>query len=200
MWLSPYLRENMNKKELIRLEATRVRDNIDLSLENIDAVAEILLDNFNVDSNLKISLYWPKGREFPTFPIMDVLKGRGVDFSLPVISKNTKKLDFYVFQGEGRLEEFRNDIYQPIVDDESVLVASPDVIICPLLAFDQRGYRIGYGGGYYDCTISELKKHGHSPSLIGLAYSTQACLFPLPIEDHDEKMDAIITPNGFIKY
>ena len=70
----------------------------------------------------------------------------------------------------------------------------PDVLLVPLLAFDARGYRLGYGGGFYDRTMALL----HVPA-IGIAYAGQA-LPSLPHEAHDMALTAIVTENGIRRF
>ena len=68
----------------------------------------------------------------------------------------------------------------------------PDVILMPLLGFDSRGTRLGYGGGYYDRTLEKLRK---KPRLIGLAFAAQE-LEIVPREAHDVPLDMVITEQG----
>jgi 5-formyltetrahydrofolate cyclo-ligase len=68
---------------------------------------------------------------------------------------------------------------------------SPDILLVPLLAFDARGYRIGYGGGHFDATLAELR--AAKPILaVGLAYAAQE-VDEVPREPHDERLDWIVT-------
>ena len=69
----------------------------------------------------------------------------------------------------------------------------------PLLAFDRRGHRLGYGEGYYDATLADLRAR-KKVIAVGLAYAQQAILFNLPAEDHDQPLDWIITPQIAQRY
>ena len=71
----------------------------------------------------------------------------------------------------------------------------PEVVLVPLLAFDARGYRLGYGGGYYDRSMHALRKMGTAPLFFGVAYSEQE-VPQIPMEPHDEKLDGILTEKG----
>lgn len=71
----------------------------------------------------------------------------------------------------------------------------PEVLLVPLLAFDKRGYRLGYGGGYYDRSIAALRQMGIAPLCVGVAYSQQE-VDALPAEPHDQKLDGILTEKG----
>jgi len=72
----------------------------------------------------------------------------------------------------------------------------PELLIVPLVAFDRRGYRLGYGGGFYDRTLQALR--AHKPTLaIGFAFAAQE--LPLvPTDTTDQPLDAIITEQGLI--
>lgn len=74
---------------------------------------------------------------------------------------------------------------------------TPDVIVCPLIAFDRDGGRLGQGGGYYDRTIAALRAAGHAPAIVGLAFSIQE-VDRLPMESHDQRLDAILTEKEFM--
>lgn len=75
---------------------------------------------------------------------------------------------------------------------------TPDVVIVPLLAFDRLGYRLGYGGGFYDRTLEELRKNTKITA-IGFAFSAQE-LSQVPIEETDQKLDLIVTECGTIYF
>jgi 5-formyltetrahydrofolate cyclo-ligase len=70
----------------------------------------------------------------------------------------------------------------------------PDVLLIPLLAFDATGYRLGYGGGYYDRTLSALR--AQKPVIaIGIAYAGQQ-VAAVPHEAHDQRLDGVLTEEG----
>ena len=71
----------------------------------------------------------------------------------------------------------------------------PDILLIPFLSFDRYGYRLGQGGGYYDATLAHLREEKDILA-IGMGYAQQAVLFKLPAEDHDQKMDMVITPQN----
>ena len=72
----------------------------------------------------------------------------------------------------------------------------PEILIVPLVAFDRMGTRLGYGGGYYDRTLMQLRKK-RATLAIGFAYSTQEML-ELPIESTDQKLDVVVTERGIV--
>jgi 5-formyltetrahydrofolate cyclo-ligase len=70
----------------------------------------------------------------------------------------------------------------------------PEVLIVPLLAFDARGYRLGYGGGFYDRTLEELRAKRQTLA-VGFAFSVQE-VAEVPIDTTDQRLDAIVTEKG----
>lgn len=75
----------------------------------------------------------------------------------------------------------------------------PDIVLVPLLAFDRRGHRLGYGKGYYDTALADLRAQKDIRA-IGVGYGEQAVLFNLPSEPHDQKLDMMITPHGITDF
>ena len=72
----------------------------------------------------------------------------------------------------------------------------PEVLIVPLLAFDRQGYRLGYGGGYYDRTLERLRAR-HPVIAVGFAFAAQE-VDAVPTEPTDEPLDLIVTETGVI--
>ena len=68
-------------------------------------------------------------------------------------------------------------------------------MLVPLAAFDRKGSRIGYGKGYYDGAIERLVALGRRPRTLGLAFSRQE-VPSIPIEPHDQRLDAVLTERG----
>ena len=78
-----------------------------------------------------------------------------------------------------------------IIEPNKIIQIIPDIIFVPMVGFDKNLNRLGYGKGYYDRTISKLRKL-KKIFVIGLAYDNQM-LQNIPAENHDEKMDIILT-------
>ena len=76
--------------------------------------------------------------------------------------------------------------------DSSSAEVTPDVLIAPLLAFDSRGYRLGYGGGYYDRTLRLFRQGARHCLAVGFAYSGQQ-VESLPVTETDERLDWVVT-------
>lgn len=81
---------------------------------------------------------------------------------------------------------------EPLSTNPSMI---PAVVLVPLLAFDGDGYRLGYGGGYYDRTIEAMRQFETPPLFIGVGYSAQE-VDRVPTSDHDQPLDGILTELG----
>lgn len=180
-------------KQSLRAEALRFRNTIDPASEDVGAAVSEFIECLAPQAGQVVALYWPKGREFDTAPLIEALLARDVVCALPVIQPGTRELKFVRWDGDTPLVKGPFDILQPVMSPENPGI-DPDIVVVPMLAFDRQGHRLGYGGGYYDATISALRARKQIQA-VGLGYSAQAVLFNLPTEPHDQKMDWIITPH-----
>ena len=136
--------------------------------------------------NKIIGGYYPYNYEIDTLNILKKLEKKGYLISLPKIGKNNN-MNFYQWSFKDPLSINMYGIPEPI----SANVIYPDILLIPLSAFDNRLYRIGYGGGYYDRYIKKIKKRKKIIT-IGLAYSFQR-VKKIPINKHDVKLDYVVT-------
>lgn len=157
--------------------------------EDPDLACDIFISHIKPAQDEIIGAYWAKPKEFDPHAIIEKLAERGNAVALPVVEKDSRVLKFARWRDGDPMEKGRYDVMQPAGKDW----IEPDILIVPLLAFDRRGYRLGYGGGYYDATIAHLRAKKEILA-IGVGFAQQACLFNLPTEDHDEKLDWVITP------
>ncbi len=180
----------MSNKQSLRQTALQHRKTIDASTEPCENIVSAFFDTVKPDTSHIVSLYWPVNNEFDVRPLIMELLTRGHDIALPVMVDGRRDLEFRQWNDGDPLNDTKFGIREPFPSASTVI---PDILIVPLLSFDRRGYRLGYGGGYYDATIAKLRTKKHILT-VGMAYEQQLCLFPLPIEEHDEKLDFIITP------
>ncbi len=182
----------------MRREAKRHRDRIDLVDGDGDAAADLFMETMALRADQIVALYWPKGREFDTLPLMERLLTAGVTCALPVVVKDEWLLRFVAWNDGDALVDGPYGLKQPPVDENTAFV-EPDIFVVPLLAFDRRGNRLGYGGGYYDETLRHYRAM-KDVTAVGYGYAEQAVLFNLPAEDHDQKLDVMITPRGVQRF
>ena len=188
----------MTSKDEIRLEAKRARSLLRLELNQYQKITDFFFDSICTQDNTIIASYMPRGREIDTHYIMDECLNRGIKVALPIVDKDSRLLKFVNWDHATEFVEGAYSILEPKYE-QNMAHLEPDVFIVPLLAFDRRGYRLGYGGGYYDTTLSYFRDKKEITS-IGLGYAAQACLFNLPTEEHDQKLDFVITESSVHKF
>ena len=133
--------------------------------------------------------------EIPTEKLNKFIQNNKKILCFPVITLHKKQpLLFKRFNEGDLLKVGKYGIKEPISNRAYL----PDIIFTPCLAFDQRGYRLGYGGGYYDKTISYLKSINHNFTLIGYAYDDQK-IDKVIYDNFDQKLNYILTEKQLYK-
>ena len=130
--------------------------------------------------------YFPVNFEVDDLELLKNFEKKNFNISLPVIKKNFQ-IDFYKWKFSDPLKINRYGIPEPA----SKVLAYPAVIFVPLIAFDRKLNRLGYGSGYYDRLIERLEKRKKIIK-IGLALVDQK-INKVPVNQHDQKLDYIIT-------
>lgn len=180
-------------KETLRHEAIRHRDRIQVfNNEDPDEVCALFFESIKPAKSQIIAFYWPLEKEFDPGAILERALGEGFTCVLPVVDKNEKIMRFARWQEGDPLDFGPFNVRQPVVN-EATQWAEPDIVMVPFLAFDRKGYRLGYGGGYYDATLRALREK-KDVIAVGVGYAQQAVIFNLPVEPHDERLDWVITP------
>jgi 5-formyltetrahydrofolate cyclo-ligase len=132
--------------------------------------------------------FYPTQSEIDVRPLMGKLAGEGWTTCLPVVIARGEPLAFRRwYPGEPTMTGQWNI---PRPSDQSPLV-EPDVLLVPMLAFDRKGYRLGYGGGFYDRTLAKFRAK-KTIVAIGVAYAAQV-IDAVPRDDHDQPLDYIMT-------
>ena len=143
--------------------------------------------------NKIIGGYYPVNYEIDILEILESLEKKvGAKLSLPVIKKNNE-MDFYKWSTKNLLKLNKFGIPEP----EEVKKVFPDLIFVLIVAFDNRLYRIGYGGGYYDRYIQKISNK-KKLFKIGIAHSCQK-INKVPINKYDKKLDIIITEKYILR-
>jgi 5-formyltetrahydrofolate cyclo-ligase len=135
-----------------------------------------------------VSGFWPIGQEIDIRPLLVALLERGHPIVLPVTPKRGNPLTFRLWRPGDVLQPERFGTFRPVGDE-----AVPDFLLVPLLAFDRRGHRLGYGAGFYDRTLAGLPGR----YALGVAYAGQE-VPQVPAGPSDMALDAVATDNGVI--
>ena len=130
--------------------------------------------------------YYPYNKEVDVIKILEKFEKKKYQILLPKIKKNYK-MDFFNWSFKEPLIINKYGIPEPT----SNKIMYPNIFLIPLVAYDEKLYRIGYGGGYYDRYLKKIKKRKKIVT-IGLAYSFQK-VKKIPIKKHDMKLDFVIT-------
>ncbi|MEC2070527.1 5-formyltetrahydrofolate cyclo-ligase [Alkalihalophilus marmarensis] len=140
-----------------------------------------------------IGLFIPKGKEVDATPLIEAAWDAGKHIAVPKVIKGTREMTFYSITSFKELEPTFFGLFEPKPDQcQKVDPSQIDLMIVPGLGFDNAGYRIGYGGGYYDTYLKS-----YDGVTAALAYSCQL-VDKLPTEAHDQKVDHLLAPDGVL--
>jgi len=142
-----------------------------------------------------ISVYWPLGDELDPLPLLMGLHKLGHQMVLPVMLGAAKPLMFRSWAPGDSLQDAGFGTREPSADKTTY---EPDIILAPLLAFDQHGFRLGYGGGFYDRTLERLRQH-KQVSVYGIAYAAQE-VDQVVRGQYDQPLDGIVTQQGIMTF
>ncbi|NOY65284.1 MAG: 5-formyltetrahydrofolate cyclo-ligase [Nitrospirae bacterium] len=187
----------LDKKEL-RKETIEKRDRIPPEVRAIKdrEIMDRLITYKPFAEAGTIMLFASFRTEVNTFPIIEKALQRGKKVALPRVNKSEGILELYYIESMEQLETGYMGIKEPITAPERIaLVEDMEVIVLPGVAFDEKGGRIGYGGGYYDRLLDSLKK---VPLLVAIAYEEQI-VDEIPLEQHDKRVQVIITDKRIIE-
>ena len=169
------------RKKFLKIRKEKNKKNIQIQFNKI----------FNIIKKHNILIktvggYFPVNNEIDDLNILKEFDKRKYLISLPVIQKKFE-MDFYKWSFNDPLKINKYGIPEP----KTIKLIYPDLILVPLVAFDKKLNRLGYGGGYYDRLIKKISKKKNFLT-IGLALSVQK-INNLPINKYDKKLDYIIT-------
>ncbi|MFW2342282.1 5-formyltetrahydrofolate cyclo-ligase [Brevundimonas sp.] len=180
----------MTDKRALRSEMRARR--MALAKDGPDAAARAADHTHRLPQGTCVAVYHPIGSELGTAPLVEALVGRGVGLCLPVTLAPDAPMVFRRWTPGDPLEADLAGVPAPFPLAGEVV---PDLILAPLLAFDDAGYRLGQGGGHYDRTFAGLP---HAIR-IGLAYAGQQ-LAALPVEPHDIPLHGVLTETGYTAF
>ena len=183
------LREQFLKQR--ELAAKRYRDDARARQNLLALFREFVSRHFANAPCSPCSGYLPIRNEIDPRPLMAELRLQGkTELLLPVVAAAKEPLVFRAFEGdETTLQEGDFGTRHP---HESAREDIPVFMLVPLLGFDQRCMRLGYGGGFYDRTLEALSDKGIRPLTLGVAFEAQRTE-SLPVEPHDKPLDAVLS-------
>ncbi|MDA7683626.1 5-formyltetrahydrofolate cyclo-ligase [bacterium] len=201
----------MNKKIKTLESENRIRNffkkkRFDLKLKQQSQASQKIDDLINRHQGFlksrSIGFYKAINSEIDPMPLLNRALQKGQRCFLPrIIDYSNSKLSFAAYDLRDDLITNKWGIQEPSPDAETISPRSLDLVFLPLVAFDEKGHRIGMGKGFYDRTFAfknqSAAKETH-PFLIGLAHDCQKSHNLLPQNKWDIRLDAIVTPSGLI--
>jgi 5-formyltetrahydrofolate cyclo-ligase len=146
-----------------------------------------------IPNGVVVSGFMPLKSEINPVPLMRRLADAGASLALPVVVGRGRPLIMRAYAFGDALASGQWGIREPKPAAPEVL---PDILLVPLLAFDRRGHRLGYGAGYYDMTIAALR--AQKPiTAVGLAYAAQE-IGEVPTTPRDARLDLVLTEREVI--
>jgi len=186
-----YERE-MNPKIDLRASARARRASLARACPDFATRIASYTDDIGIAPGAAVSFYWPMGDEADPRALAARLAARGHRLALPVVVKKDAPLVFRLWRESDPLVVHAFGMHEPASSASEV---TPDVLLVPLLAFDARGHRLGYGGGFYDRTLASLA----AKRAVGVAYAGQETA-ALPTHDRDHPLDMVVTELGVRRF
>ena len=169
------------RKKIIKLRKKNYSKDIKINFKSI-----IKILRKNKQTKKIVGGYYSYNYEANVMPLLEKFKKLNYIISIPKIGKKYD-MNFFVWSTNDPLTINKYGILEPITNK----IVYPDILLVPLVAYDEDRNRIGYGGGFYDRYIKKIKKI-KKVLTIGIAFSYQK-VKKIPIEKNDIKLDFIIT-------
>jgi 5-formyltetrahydrofolate cyclo-ligase len=157
--------------------------------EAADGVLEQFRRERPIETPAVVSGFWPVKDELDIRPLMIELFNEGCELALPVVVGKGQPLLFRAWRPGDPLEQ---GVFKTLHPSPKREVIEPDVLIVPLLACDEDGWRLGYGGGFYDRTLRGLRRRRKVLAL-GVAFDEQLLAEQVPHGPDDERLDWLLT-------
>jgi len=190
--------DKSDAKKRLRTELLQARQNLPDRQARVDALQRVMRIWLVGRTDTVIGAYWPIKGEFDPLPALHRWKEDGelqgvtqrLRIGLPVVNKEHKTMTFHAWYPGCPMEEDAYGIPKP-KDTEMVV---PSLLFVPCVGYGTGGYRLGYGGGFYDRTLASLQP---KPYTVGLGF-TNGYVDDLEPEGHDQPLDAILNDNGVV--
>lgn len=188
----------MTKKELRKVFTERRLALSPRELEKIsEAICEAAFRHFQLEGK-KISIFLPieRKKEINTYKIWEKARSFGAEVAVPKVNTKTSEIKQILFESEDQLEISEFGIPEP-KKGRTIAAEHFDFVFVPLLAIDERGYRVGYGGGYYD---RFLRKCSPRCQFIGLNHFDELQPEILDLHGGDVRLNACLTPENLFRF
>ena len=175
------------RSKILKLRQNNFNKNFKISSDKFFSLLKKNKYNLN-----NIGGYYPSNFEIDDLEILELLEKKNYNILLPIIKKNNQ-MDFFKWTKYDPLKINKYGIPEPV----SSKIFYPDILLVPLVGYDDGLNRLGYGGGFYDRYIEKIENI-KKVIKIGLAFSYQK-IKDVPINQYDKKLDFIITEKEILK-
>ena len=175
------------RKKILKIRKKNFNKNLKININSFISFLKL-----NTGSANNLGGYYPSNYEIDDLEILELLEKKKFKISLPIIKKNNQ-MDFFKWSNNDPLKINKFGIPEPISSKKFY----PDILLVPLVGYDNDLNRLGYGGGFYDRYIEKIEKI-KKVIKIGLAFSCQK-IKNIPLSKYDKKLDFIITEKEILK-
>jgi len=175
------------RKKILKIRKKNFNKNLKININSFISFLKL-----NIGSANNLGGYYPSNYEIDDLEILELLEKKKFKISLPIIEKNNQ-MDFFKWSNNEPLKINKYGIPEPV----SSKLFYPDILLVPLVGYDNNLNRLGYGGGFYDRYIEKIEKIKKIIK-IGLAFSYQK-INSMPLNQYDKKLDFIITEKEVLK-
>ena len=185
----------MISKRQLRIKAREQRLALARDVPDFASLIVAFAPTLEVPDGACVGSYFALPDEADAGPLAVVLAGNSGKISYPRVAAKASPLEFHLpVAGEAMIRSAFG-VLEPRADWPR---ARPSVLLVPLLAFDAKGYRLGYGGGFYDRTLAALRTRGRVTA-IGVAFAGQQ-VGQVPTDANDQKLDMVVTELGVRRF
>ena len=179
-----------NKNQLKKYFSIRKKRYLDIKPSFFNPLIKLIKKRYK-KKKINLSSYYPASFEVNILKLFELEATTKMEVFLPVIYRNNL-MHFYKWKKNDVLQINKFGMLEPLKSIKNIV---PNIMLIPMLAFDNKNNRLGYGGGFYDRYLKKyLKKHNNILT-IGIAFSFQK-YHKLPVSNNDVKLDYILTEKG----
>ena len=177
------------RKKILKIRKKNFNKNLKININSFISFLKL-----NTGSANNLGGYYPSNYEIDDLEILGLLEKKKFKISLPIIKKNNQ-MDFFKWSNNDPLKINQFGIPEPTSSKKIY----PDILLVPLVAYDNHLNRLGYGGGFYDRTLKELLIINKHTASIGLAFESQKCN-KLPKNNFDVPLNSLLNEKGFLHF
>jgi len=184
----------MQNKDILRKKYFIIRKKkyFDINSNFFNPFIKLIKKNYN-KKIINVSIYYPSSFEINVLKLFEVEIISKLKILLPILKKNNE-MRFHEWERNNVLQINKFGMLEPVTLSNHIV---PDIMLVPLLAYDDQNNRLGYGGGFYDRYLNKYLKKNNNILTIGIAFSFQK-YHKLPVSIKDVKLNYILTEKGIL--